>query len=204
MGGDYELAMFPLEHAVVPSQTIPLHIFEPRYRQLAVDLAVADEPEFGIVGITRGREVGGAESRADIGVVARVIDSQEFADGRWSIRAVATRRVEVVQWLPDDPYPRARLRDRIDPDEPELAAAVNAVRASVRLLTQTHHPRIVAFIPDRTDDPGRALWELIAFAGFGPLDRLDLLAISEPTRRADHARALIDERRELLDALGRD
>ena len=66
MSAGYELAMFPLESPVVPGQPVPLHIFEPRYRQLAADLQDRDDPEFGIVGIERGREVGGADVRTDL------------------------------------------------------------------------------------------------------------------------------------------
>ncbi|MDG1367143.1 MAG: LON peptidase substrate-binding domain-containing protein, partial [Acidimicrobiales bacterium] len=74
--------MFPLESPILPGQPIPLHLFEPRYRQLAHDLAQVGEPEFGIVGIARGREIGGEDVRTDVGVVARVVQSEEQADGR--------------------------------------------------------------------------------------------------------------------------
>ena len=92
-----ELAMFPLEEPVVPGGIVPLHLFEPRYRALAHDLSEMTEPEFGVVGITRGREVGGADARADIGVVARVLELESFPDGRWSLVAGATRRIRVTQ-----------------------------------------------------------------------------------------------------------
>ena len=62
MSEPYPLAMFPLEQPVLPGAVVPLHVFEPRYRALARDLEAAEEAEFGIVGITRGREVGGESS----------------------------------------------------------------------------------------------------------------------------------------------
>ena len=65
--------MFPLGKVLVPGEVLPLHVFEPRYRQLVVDLLAADDrpPEFGVVLIERGWEVGGGDARTDIGTVAR-------------------------------------------------------------------------------------------------------------------------------------
>ena len=104
--------MFPLEHAVLPTAIIPLHIFEPRYRSLAADVTVRPEPEFGIAPIERGREVGGDDVRAEVAVVARVLEFEELPDGRWAVISIATRRIRVLDRLDDDPYPRhpAKLR----------------------------------------------------------------------------------------------
>lgn len=204
MTAGYELAMFPLESPVVPSQPIPLHVFEPRYRRLAQDLARLDDPEFGIVGITRGREVGGHDVRADVGVVARVVTSEEYPDGRWALLATGTRRVRVERWLDDDPYPRAIVSDWPDPLDPALDRPLAALRAAVERLIDVvaaSRPDLDLSPPAPTDDPGQAIWQLIAFVGLGPLDLLDLLAAPDAAGRADAAVELIDERRRTLDAL---
>ena len=112
----YELPMFPLEQAVLPTSVIPLHIFEPRYRAFAADVTPRPEPEFGIAPIERGREVGGDDVRADVGIVARVVQAEEFPDGRWAVVSIATRRIRVIEWLSDDPYPRAMVEDWPDED----------------------------------------------------------------------------------------
>ena len=76
----YELPMFPLEHPVVPGQVIPLMLFEPRYLALATHLGQTTEAEFGVVGIERGREVGGEDVRGDVAVVARVLELGQLPD----------------------------------------------------------------------------------------------------------------------------
>ncbi|MBQ89716.1 MAG: hypothetical protein CL433_12905, partial [Acidimicrobiaceae bacterium] len=101
----YELPMFPLEHPVLPGQLIPLQLFEPRYLTLAEHLQGEIEADFGIVGIERGREVGGDDVRASVGVVGRVLEMVSLPDGRMSLVAVGTRRVRVDEWLDDAPYP---------------------------------------------------------------------------------------------------
>lgn len=197
--------MFPLEQAVVPGTVVPLHIFEPRYRALARAVTVREDPEFGIAMIERGREVGGGDHRSDIGVVARVLQAEELPDGRWVMAAVATRVVEVGEWLADDPFPRALVQDRpdtapdVDPAELELLVAdVDRILAAARRLA-----------PDRPvpepvwhrDDPSSLLWQVIGVAGLGPLDNQQLVRESECRRRLALARRLVGDRADLLEAL---
>lgn len=55
----YRLPMFPLGTPLVPGSLLPLQIFEPRYQQMISDVLESSEPEFGVVLIERGHEVGG-------------------------------------------------------------------------------------------------------------------------------------------------
>ncbi len=58
------LPMFPLGMVLLPGAVLPLHVFEPRYRQMVFDLLEGDDvPEFGQVLITRGTETGDPEMR---------------------------------------------------------------------------------------------------------------------------------------------
>ena len=54
-----QLPLFPLGTVLVPGLVLPLHIFEPRYRQLVADLEdlPEDEREFGVIAIREGGEV---------------------------------------------------------------------------------------------------------------------------------------------------
>ena len=66
--------------------------------------------------IERGWEVGGGDQRADVGVVARMVQVDALDDGRYAVVAVGTRRIRVNAWLPDDPYPLADVDDWPDED----------------------------------------------------------------------------------------
>ena len=110
------LPMFPLGSVLFPGGALPLHIFEPRYQALVRDCIEAPAHEFGVVLIDRGSEVGGGEARRDVGVVARMVQVAQLAEDRFAVVALGTRRLRVVEWLPDDPYPRAVVEDW--PDEP--------------------------------------------------------------------------------------
>ena len=203
----YALPMFPLEHPVLPGQLIPLQLFEPRYLALAEPLRGELEADFGIVGIERGREVGGDDVRADAGVVVRVLEMGDLPDGRVSLLAVGTRRIRVNEWLGDAPYPRAMVTDWPDDVVEEgleiaaanLASAVHALVDAARRNQPGLEVEVPAIDPDHLDT---SIWRLITFSGLGPLDTAALLRTPDPIIRSARACAIIDERRELLDALG--
>ena len=110
--------MFPLGTVLFPSAVLPLHVFEPRYQAL-VRHCLATEPEFGVVLIERGNEVGGGDVRSAVGTVARIVQLAELDGGRFALVAVGVRRMRVQAWLPDDPYPRADVDDWDDPAAPD-------------------------------------------------------------------------------------
>ncbi len=130
--------MFPLSTVLFPEATLPLHVFEERYRSLMADcLGPEGEGEFGVVLITRGSEVGGGDQRVDVGTVARIAQVAELDDGRMLVVAHGERRVRVDRWLAEDPYPRARVED-LPADEGDgeavvVAQAETAVRRLPRL-----------------------------------------------------------------------
>src|ERR1700742_2116484 len=103
-----ELAMFPLESVVLPNQDLPLRIFEPRYVALVQHCVDSGDP-FGVVLISRGREVGGGDSRCDVGVLSRITECVEREANRYSLQCRTGERIRVSEWLPDNPYPRARV-----------------------------------------------------------------------------------------------
>ncbi len=201
--------MFPLEQTVLPTAAIPLHIFEPRYRELARVVTARAEPELGTVMIERGREVGGADQRASTGVVARVVRADELPDGQWGILAVATRRIRVEEWLTDDPFPRAMVTDWPDVDADTCRSSigpgarsplVDAV-ARVAAVTKRLDPGRPSVTPDLSGDPALATWQASVAAGLGPFDSMRLLEEPSATRRLADAIEIIREHAELLEAL---
>jgi Lon protease-like protein len=149
--------------------------------------------------IERGSEVGGDDVRTDLGTVAHIVRAEELPDGRWALVTIGARRIRVVQWLPDDPYPVAEVEDWPDPDPGagygERAAAVAARLRQVLALAAEAGDRTVPATIDLSEDPVLALLQASAVGPFGPLDQQRLLAAPTPEQRAD----LLDEL--LVDAL---
>lgn len=162
--------MFPLGLALVPGAVLPLHIFEPRYRALVHD-ALAGDADFGVVLIERGREVGGGETRSGVGTIAHIADGHAFDDGRYALVCVGTERFRVVEWLADDPYPRARIEPW--PDEPDDAATEARRRVEARLeeLAAERARRHIDMPAVELDaDPSIASYQAVVLAGLGPFD----------------------------------
>ncbi len=189
--------MFPLGSVLVPTAVLPLHVFEPRYRQLTKD-CLAGDGEFGVVLIERGSEVGGGDVRGDVGTVAKIVESAEMEDGRFALIAVGVRRIKVVRWLADDPYPLAEVDEFPDgPDvEGDLAVAVDAtigpLRRLLALRAEMGEPAAPATV-DIDDDPHVAGFQLAALAPVGPADRQRLLTAPTMTERVQLVAALVDE-----------
>jgi Lon protease-like protein len=186
------LPMFPLGTVLVPGMLMPLHVFEPRYRALLADCQ-AGEPEFGVVLIERGREVGGGDVRRDIGTVARILEIQALPGGRSAVVSVGTRRFRVARWLPDDPYPRAEIdgwpdEDDLTPDSTAVDDVVAHLRRVLALASEAGE-RAPAATAELADDPILATYHASALAPVGDEDRYRLLAAPGPAARC---RALED------------
>jgi Lon protease-like protein len=186
------MPMFPLGSVLLPGGVLPLHVFEPRYRDMVRDCLRADgEPEFGQTLITHGWETGGGDDRAMVGTVARMVQVDALDENRYALIAVGTRRIRVNAWLPDDPYPRADVDEWPDvgADAEGLPVHLAASRARVRAARSLAarlgggEPDGDAAVDEVADDPVVATYHLAALAPIGPADRLRLLSAEGPMRR---------------------
>jgi len=195
--------MFPLGTVLLPSAVIPLHIFEPRYRQLVHD-CLEGEKEFGVALIERGSEVGGGDSRMTYGCIAQIVEAEEFDDGRWFIAAVGTRRFTVDRWLPDDPYPRADISFILESpsesdDEAQLQEASDLLDRVTELQIRLNpRARQTQQRPMIASDAALASFQLGALSPLGPLDQYALLCADGPSRRLELLTGFLREQAEDL------
>ena len=117
------LPHFPLHTVLFPHLPLPLHIFEERYRAMAVDLLAPDSPyggRFVVSMITDGREVGGEATTQRIGTICEVHSAEQFPDGRWLLLVVGVGRARLEAVDLSGPY---ALVDVTPIDEPAGEAA---------------------------------------------------------------------------------
>lgn len=120
------LPLFPLHTVLFPGATIPLHIFEPRYREMVGRCLEHDDP-FGVVLLLEGEEDGGPAIPRRIGTEASIIACQKYRDGRYDLVAEGRRRFEVLMIDRSRSYLRADVRFLEEPlglDADGLAEAV--------------------------------------------------------------------------------
>jgi len=193
-------AMFPLGSVLLPGGVLPLHVFEPRYRQMVIDVLAQDgTPEFGQALITHGGEAGGGDARAEVGTIAQMLQVDALDEGRYSMVTVGTRRIRVNAWLPDDPYPLADVDDwpDEDPDPPNLeldvAASHARIRAVLALAAEAGDVPLDLTESEISDDPLVATYHLAALAPIGPADRYRLLTAPGPGARLDVLDEVLDD-----------
>ena len=179
------LPMFPLEVTLLPDDDLPLRIFEPRYSAMVADCLAMDDPAFGVVLIAAGREVGGGDARSDVGTMAHITEVSEFGDGRYRLNCVMAERIRVLEWQPDNPYPRAAIQEW--PDEPGEPVGADVIRdiedAMIALFERIARARgaevsgrdIVAGA-DAAPDAAMWLYALTTRLPMGQADRYSVLA----------------------------
>ena len=172
------MSMFPLGSVLFPHMPLRLRVFEERYLIMLSDLVKSDDPRFGVVLIERGVEVGGGEQRFGVGTAAEI--GQIAAEqGIVGLVAQGTSRFEVVEWLDDDPYPRAEVRPL---EELVWDPALEALRAETEQLVRRTLALASEFAEDvwpsdveLAGEPVPALWQLAAIAPLTALDQVTLL-----------------------------
>ena len=171
--------MFPLGSVLFPGMPLALRVFEERYLKMMGAILEEETPQFGVVLIERGHEVGGGEKRFDLGTLAEVLEIAA-PDGPLAVVARGTRRFRVTQWLEDDPYPRAEI-ELLDSLE-ETPADVESLRETEQVVRDT-----LTYLESLTDDlpwssdidlsasDEERLWQLAGISPLGPLDHQDFL-----------------------------
>ncbi len=113
--------LFPLGIVALPTENVPLHIFEDRYRTM-IEECLAEEREFGIVWMADDelKPVGCACT------VEQVLERKE--DGRMNILARGTRPFRLLERQDDLPYPAGVVEFLDEHEEPADLEVVNATR----------------------------------------------------------------------------
>jgi Lon protease-like protein len=114
------LPLFPLELVLLPGTPLPIHIFEPRYKEMIRECISAEAP-FGVV---RAFE----EGIAEVGCTAEIITvTKEYPDGRMDLICEGRKRFEVIEVNRDRSFLQAEVL--IVPDDPETAVQEERVKA---------------------------------------------------------------------------
>lgn len=124
------LPLFPLDVVLLPGTPLPLHIFEPRYKEM-IGECLASETQFGVV---RAVEQG----ISDIGCTAEIVTvTKQYPDGRLDLVAEGRLRFEVLNLNRERSFLRAEvlfIPDQLGtPDAAEGARAVELHREILSL-----------------------------------------------------------------------
>lgn len=167
-----EIGLFPLELVLLPTERVPLHIFEPRYKEL-IGECLRSGREFGLV-------LQDEQGRRDIGTRAAVVEVlQVFDDGRMNVVVEGHERFRLRElttgriFLTGDVEPVDDDDDEADETENEQALAL------FRRLVEA----VGGDIDEPDDDAGPLSFQIAARIDFGTEPKQELLELrSEPAR----------------------
>lgn len=165
MSATRRLPLFPLNLVLYPSERLPLHIFEPRYKEMVAYCLDAEQP-FGIV-------MAAEEGIAEVGCSARIERIiRRYEDGRMDILAVGEERFRVQQLYQDEPYLSADVDPIEEPEEPSERSLQE------RLITQ--HMRLLELAgrtvrPSLYQDVPALSFAIAPNAGLSPQQKQELL-----------------------------
>ncbi len=131
------IPIFPLPKVVLlPSEVLPLHVFEPRYIELVRD-AVASHRVIGMVEVLPGHEDELPQSPPvrEVGCVGFIATHEELDDGRFLMWLLGLERFHIEQELEvPTGYRQVRVRYQPTPESPRRLAGIRPVRQELRAL----------------------------------------------------------------------
>ena len=168
------LPLFPLELVLFPGVPLPLHIFEPRYKEMIAECLELKKP-FGVVRAS-------SDGVADIGCTAEILEvTKKYDDGRMDILTRGVERFEVLEVNEDRPFLQAEIT--LIQDEPGRPAR-QMVEQAVRL-----HAEIAKLAGSEVSGPEEGASNLsFLLAGSLPLDldfKQKLLVTSSEAKRLE-------------------
>ncbi len=152
-----EIPLFPLNVVLFPGMVLPLHIFEPRYRQMISECSQEDKP-FGVV-LAQPTSVPMQEVPYTIGTMAEIRDLDRLEDGRFTLIAMGTQRFRILSQHREKPYLSGFVEAYEDTEEPAEDVAHYAKQAYALfynylelLLEATDQQELQAALPELPGD----------------------------------------------------
>lgn len=183
------LPMFPLSTVVFPGMSVPLHVFEDRYRMLVNHLLAVEDPAarvFGTVAIREGYEVGdhGAQSVYRMGCVLQLTEVERREDGTFDIVAVARERMMLEEIQRGVDFPQGVIAAVPEPEVEVPAEVLDRARATFTAfrvaMTELQGDPFSGTLPR---DPDYLAWTLSALTPLPMAERQSLLEASDTTER---------------------
>ncbi len=173
--------LFPLGMVMLPSEIVPLHIFEERYK-LMIGECLEEGREFGIVWLSD-------DELHDVGCAGRITQVLErMPDGRMNILVQGSRPFRLLERIPDLPYPAGTI-EMLDDDEPAAPGEVlDAARERYAELVE----RVTDRRPDDAELDELDAYGMAATIEFAPAPKQRLLEERSEPRRLELVSEMLD------------
>lgn len=167
---DLTTRLFPLPNVVFfPAVTLPLHVFEPRYRQMTADSLATDKLiTMALLRPGWEAEYDGRPPLYTVGCIGKIIGEEKLKDGRYNLMLRGLRRVRILhEPLTQKPYRSAKielLEDLIAPPADLFDLASKLVDQARRWFKEMGIASDKALRQLSTELPANLLSDVLAFA----------------------------------------
>jgi Lon protease-like protein len=177
-----EIGLFPLELVLLPSERVPLHIFEDRYKEL-IGECLEEESEFGLILETE-------EGLREIGTRTAVLEViHTFDDGRMNVLVEGQARFRVTRLTEGRSFHTAEVEPVEDEGEAATPAEIEQVLAVFRRLVAVAEAEE---IEEPTAGSPALSYELAARVDFGHELKQELLELRSERRRLHRLAELLE------------
>lgn len=181
------IPLFPLPNAVLfPGVPLPLHVFEPRYREMVRAVSQSDDRIVGMV-LLRGdwrKDYYGNPDVFQVGCAGRMLSVEPLDDGRSNILLHGLREFVIGEENHDLPFRRASVSWRA-PLGGELDPALRRrIRDLVTRFLGDREPKLARKLLDDASVPDELLVNFLCYAlDFSPLEKQALLDVGSLRQR---------------------
>ena len=202
---DYDdIPLFPLHVVLFPDMPLPLHIFEPRYREMILRCREEKSP-FGITLIQSGADIGAEAVPRQVGTMARIAQYEEMADGRMNILVFGETRFRITRTFHDKPYLSASVE--LFQEETSDTVPLHAESDSVSALFRTYLQSLFA-MTGRTlstlqlpQEPEYLSYAVASVLQVPPHEKQSLLEMTDTGRRLQREIEILNQEIEAQDTL---
>jgi ATP-dependent Lon protease len=183
-----KIGLFPLELVLLPTERVPLHIFEDRYKEL-IGECLSEGSDFGLV-------LEDEDGLRDVGTLTAVVElTHSFEDGRMNVLVEGRERFHILELTEGRSFRTAEVEPLPDDDEaPTEAELEHAVEAFRQLATVAEADEVDA------PSPGSPVlsFEIAARVDFGHVLKQELLELRSERARLQRLGDLLDHAIEAL------
>lgn len=170
------IPLFPLPGVVLlPGTLLPLHVFEPRYREM-VARALAGDRTIGMALLAEGADpMAPLPPIVPIGGAGEIVRAEQLEDGRYNIVLQGAFRYRVLEEEPPAPYRVARVEPLASVPFDRPAEEERSRRVALRLFDSVRSEMSLPPLPDAPIESERLASELALRMRYGPSELQALL-----------------------------
>ena len=133
----HKIPLFPLNTVLFPKGSIPLHVFEDRYKCM-IRYCIDSKIPFGVILIRMGSEVGDSATPYDVGTTANIVDVNKIENGRLFITAIGDKVFRIKNLIEKKAFLEANVEFLVDYENTEKDISETMISKLTELITRNH------------------------------------------------------------------